>query len=345
MRILLTGGAGFIGSHVADALVTAGCEVVVVDNLSSGSEKNLSQAKELAASKSLPFSLIHADISDATVWQKIPGHFEAFFHFAAQTSVTYSVQKPEFDFKNNVESLLPILRFLRERQVKHFMYANTAGALYGNAEKFPTEEREFLRPLSPYGATKAFTETYIASLSASLKATGEWSSDPAAKNYFSWASLRLGNVFGPRQVTKGEAGVVPIFIEELAAGRAPKIFGDGSKTRDYVFVKDVAAAFLATFKASQRAPIDDAFNLSSGVETSDQEIFDEVFSAVQYRAGEKKEIFWPKKITPTFDKVRPGEVIRSSLSIAKLKAKINYAPSLSFKEALHQTVMTYPLAR
>ncbi len=345
MRVLVTGGAGFIGSHLVDLLVAQGLDLCVIDDLSSGSELNLLSAKKLAKELGQKLSLIQGDISQKTTWEKIEGDFDAFFHLAAQTSVTYSVKNPELDFQSNVQSVLHISRFLRERKVRHFIYANTAGALYGPTENVPTPETEALRPLSPYGATKSFMETYISSLASSLKGSGEWSSDPHQKNYFSWTSLRLGNIYGPRQTTKGEAGVIPIFIEEISNSRAPCIFGDGSKTRDYLYIDDVVLAFKKAFALSQNEVIDDAFNVGSGIETSDQQVFDEVFKAIKTRATEKGESFWPKQVVPRKDHVRPGEVHQSCLDTNKIFKKMMFKSSMDFSKGVLNTVLSYEILR
>ncbi len=231
MRIIITGGAGFIGSNIVDALVNDKNDVVIFDNFYSGRKKNLLNAESIAAKNKTQFEIIEGDISLSSDWKKIPPA-DAIFHIAAQTSVTASVKERDKDFAWNINASKNLIEFLLDKNVKYLLYSNTAGALYGVPTEFPTPETHSVYPTSPYGATKSFLETYIRALSTSLKSEGTWSDSINDKNYFSWSSLRLGNVYGPRQITKGEAGVVPIFIEKFFSNKAPFIFGTGNETRD-----------------------------------------------------------------------------------------------------------------
>jgi len=346
MKVLVTGGAGFIGSHCVDGLLSEGHDVTVVDDFSTGSETNLIQARATAKVSGRNLQVLKATVADLELWRKLPAH-DALLHFAAQTSVTASVAQPEHDFSVNVNCIPAMTQWIVRNGVRFVVYANTAGALYGEALSFPTDERALITPLSPYGATKSFFETYLAALTRSRKAGGDWSNDPALPNYFSWMSLRLANVYGPRQVSKGEAGVIPIFIEKMVKGEMPTIFGDGNKVRDYIYVGDVARAFLAAFEKIRQVAIDDVFNVSTGVETRDIEVFDAVLDGLHERCRKDPTLEKTKKALdvrePRFAPVRPGEVKRSSLNNFKIQSYLNWRPERSFAEGVLETVLAYPL--
>lgn len=344
LKVVVTGGAGFIASHIVDALLEKGHAVRVVDNFATGRHRNLKHAQELATRGRGTLEILEADIAQAATWEKL-GPADALFHFAAQTSVTYSVENPDLDFQTNILPALHLTKWFRREGVKHFLYANTAGALYGEAPVFPTPETTPLRPLAPYGATKGFTESYVSALTCALKTATVWSNDPKAPNYFSWTALRLANIYGPRQYPKGEAGVVPIFIEELVAGRAPTIFGNGeNKVRDYTHVSDVCAAFMTAFERSQQGPVDDVFNVATGRAISDGEVFREVLKAVHTRG--QHEPTWAKSlavVSAHHQSVRPGEVMTSSLSADKIQKVMGWQAKIAFAEGIRDTVTTYPL--
>ena len=331
MRIIITGGAGFIGSNIVDALVNDKNDVVIFDNFYSGRKKNLHNAEAIAAKNKTQFEIIEGDISLSSDWKKL-SPADAIFHIAAQTSVTASVKERDKDFAWNINASKNLIEFLLEKKVKYLLYSNTAGALYGVPTEFPTPETHSVYPTSPYGATKSFLETYIRALSTSLKSEGTWSDSINDKNYFSWSSLRLGNVYGPRQITKGEAGVVPIFIEKFLSNTAPFIFGTGNETRDYVHVDDVVSAFMTVFKLMQKKAVDDAYNVGSGIETKTVEVFNHVKEALGSRSNAIAKA--------NFAPMRPGELEKSCLNIDKLK-KLGWAPRWTFKEGVITTVDSY----
>jgi UDP-glucose 4-epimerase len=330
MKILVTGGAGFIGSHIVDALIQAGHSIYVIDNYFSGRDRNLIPGRDLAAKKGLALETLDADISNALIWSKIPA-VDAVFHIAAQTSVTASVKESARDFAWNVLASKFIFDFMRMNSVRYFLYTNTAGALYGVPRVLPTPEDHVIHPTSPYGATKSFFETYIRALTTSLKMDGSLGDDPSASNYFSWASLRLGNVYGPRQITKGEAGVVPIFIEKFLANTSPTIFGSGLETRDYVHVSDVVSAFMHVFEMMQKKSVDSEFNVGTGKEVSTKTVFDHVLKSMNGKTNVTKAEFAP---------LRPGELEKSCLNISKLQ-KTGWSPKWVFSEGVPQTVRYY----
>ena len=245
MRAIVTGGAGFIGSHVVDALAGRGDDVLALDNLATGRRERLNEAAELAV----------VDIRDATGLEEAFRSFrpDVCFHLAAQADVRVSVDDPAFDADVNVLGTIRILEAARATDAQ-VVFSSTGGAMYGECER-PARETDPAQPLAPYGASKLAAEEYLAMVNR-LYGTNH-------------VALRYGNVFGPRQDPHGEAGVVAIFFGRLAAGETPKIFGDGRQTRDYVYVGDVARATLAA--AGRPAGV---FNVGTGAETSVIELFE-----------------------------------------------------------------------
>src|SRR4051812_27480394 len=246
MRALVTGGAGFIGSNLVDALVDRGDEVIVVDNLSTGREANLARALGAGA------TLQRVDIRDG---EAISGllereHPELVFHLAAQIDVRKSVADPAFDARTNVEGTLNLLEAARRSDVRRFVNTSSGGAIYGVQDVLPTPESATPAPMAPYGASKACAEVYVG-LYERLYG-------------MSACSLRYGNVYGERQDPLGEAGVIAIFCGKLLAGERPTVFGTGEQTRDYVYVGDVVAANLAAGAAEGGG----GFNVGTGRETS-----------------------------------------------------------------------------
>jgi UDP-glucose 4-epimerase len=243
LRAIVTGGAGFIGSHVVDALLARGDDVVVVDDLSSGRRENVAEGARLERTDIRePLDSIFDDARP-----------EVCFHLAAQADVRVSVERPDFDAEVNVVGTIRVLEAAR-RHGTQVVFSSTGGAIYGECDR-PAPENADRRPVSPYGASKLAGEEYLEAYNR-LHGGGH-------------VSLRYANVYGPRQDPHGEAGVVAIFFGRLAAGERPVIFGDGRQTRDYVFVDDVVAATLA---AAGRAG--GVFNVGTGVGTSVLELFE-----------------------------------------------------------------------
>jgi UDP-glucose 4-epimerase len=296
VRAIVTGGAGFIGSHVVDALVARGDAVLVLDDLSSGKRENVSSAAELAA----------GDIrDDAAVREVFARHRpEACLHFAAQADVRVSVARPDLDCEVNVLGTVRLLEAAREHSAR-IVFASTGGALYGERRE-PAPETAPRRPLAPYGASKLAAEEYLATYNR-LHDTAH-------------TSLRLGNVYGPRQDPHGEAGVVAIFLGKLANGEAPRVFGDGRQERDYVFVADVVAATLAALERPAGV-----FNVGTGTATSVLDLLDACLRASGVRAD------------PVFDPPRFGELQRSVLDPSLAERELGFRAQTPFEDGIAAT--------
>jgi len=294
VRAVVTGGAGFIGSHVVDALLARWDEVHVLDNFSRGKRANVPEGVHVH----------EADIrSDSRrVFDEVRP--EVCFHLAAQSDVRVSVERPDFDADVNVVGTLHVLEAAREHGTK-IVFSSTGGAIYGECEG-PAREDHPRAPLAPYGVSKLAGEEYIAAYNRLYGAAH--------------VSLRYGNVYGPRQDPKGEAGVVAIFMNRLREGEAPQIFGDGTQTRDYVYVGDVVAATLA---AAEHAG--GVLNVGTSVETSVLELY----GRIQRVAGVERE--------PEFGDARPGELQRSVLDASLAKRELGWEPEHSLDEGLAET--------
>ena len=295
MRAVVTGGAGFIGSHVVDGLLARGDEVHVLDDLSSGRRGNLDDD-----GAQLREGDIRADA--ASLFDEVQP--EVCFHLAAQIDVRVSVDRPDLDADVNVVGTLRVLEAARAHGAK-LVFSSTGGAIYGECEA-PADEDHPRRPLAPYGVSKLAAEEYLAAYNR-LYGAGH-------------VSLRYGNVFGPRQDPHGEAGVVAIFMNALREGKTPRIFGDGSQTRDYVFVGDVVAATLAA--AAQDGGV---FNVGTGKETSVRELYERVQGA----AGIQRK--------PEFADARPGELQRSVLDPSRAEQALGWKPQRSLDDGLVET--------
>ena len=288
-RVLVTGGAGFIGSHVCDAFAAYGWSVTALDDLSSGKEENLSTG----------IDLVVADIRSPEAATLIrDGGFEVVSHHAAQIDVRISVERPDHDASINIMGLLNLLEAAVSGGVRRFLYVSSGGVVYGEPEDLPVSETAPKQPLSPYGVSKLTGEHY---LHFYRQIHGLES-----------VSLRYSNVFGPRQDPHGEAGVVAIFGRSILEGRQLTIFGDGEQTRDYVYVGDVAQANVlsARLDVSDSKTMDDvAFNVGTGLETS----VNELASALMTVAG--------REVLVEHAPERPGELLRNCLDAAKLEGK------------------------
>jgi UDP-glucose 4-epimerase len=294
VRALVTGGAGFIGSHVVDALLARGDEVTVVDNFATGKRENIRPEATLAEHD------IRTPLADVFAEARP----EAVFHLAAQADVRVSVARPDFDAEVNALGTIQVLEAAREHDA-HVVFSSTGGAIYGECTE-PAAETADLQPLSPYGTSKLAAEEYLRTYNR-LYETGH-------------VALRYGNVYGPRQDPHGEAGVVAIFFNRLKAGEAPRIFGDGSQTRDYVYVGDVVAATLAA--ADTRTGV---YNVGTGRETSVVELFE----ACRAVSG--------AQVDPEFAPARLGELERSVLNVSLAADELGWRPASTLDEGLAAT--------
>jgi UDP-glucose 4-epimerase len=305
MRALVTGGAGFIGSNLVDALLARGDEVTVVDDLSTGKEANLDDARAAGA------VLQVLDIRDASALSDAVSAAspETIFHLAAQIDVRKSIADPAWDATINVVGTVNVLEAAHRNGVARVVNSSTGGAIYGEAERIPSPETETALPEAAYGQSKLAAEGYLG-LYARLFG-------------LSSVTLRYGNVYGPRQDPLGEAGVIAIFCGCLADGRPPTIFGDGAQTRDYVYVADVVAANLAAAASEASGPI----NIGTGRETSVLELVEilgELGGAADFQAQ--------------FAPARLGELPRSCLDIDRAKALLGWQPVLGVREGLRRTL-------
>jgi UDP-glucose 4-epimerase len=298
MKVLVTGGAGFIGSHVVDAYLEAGWEVAALDNLSTGSRANLSDR----------VTFYHLDIRDPGLRDiLLRERPDVVNHHAAQASVPLSVADPRLDAEINVLGTIHLFHACRAAGVRRIVYASTGGALYGNPERLPAGEDTRIRPLAPYGISKYVGEHYLRVL---------------AGEAITWAVLRYANVYGPRQDPHGEAGVVAIFTRAMLEGRAPTINGDGTQTRDFIYVGDVARASVLASAAARSG----AANISTGAETSVNEIYRSLAELTGLGA--------PAVHGPA----REGEVYRTALDPALAARWLGWSPVVPLAEGLRRTV-------
>jgi UDP-glucose 4-epimerase len=309
MEALVTGGAGFIGSHLVDALVARGDRVVVIDDLSTGRRQNLEDAIAKGA------LLLEADITDEAAVRDAfeTNRPDVVFHLAAQIDVRRSVSEPVFDLGVNVAGTLKLLEAARQTPTRRFILTSTGGAIYGegSGRQLPLDEGAECRPDAPYGQSKYAAEGYL-SLYSRLYGV-------------STISLRLGNVYGSRQDPLGEAGVVAIFCGALLDGGAPRVFGDGHQTRDYIYVGDVVDAFLAAAESEALG----TYNIGTGVETS-------VLELGRLLANACDREFEPEMAPP-----RPGEVQRIAIDSALAADELGWRAQTSLEQGLRATAASF----
>jgi len=304
MRALVTGGAGFIGSHLVDAMLERGDEVVVADALSTGRQENLEQALGNGA------RLSELDIRDsdavADLFERVRP--EVVFHLAAQIDVRKSVADPALDASINVLGTINVLRAALDSGVRRFVNTSTGGAIYGENQQFPAPEDHPAAPLAPYGQSKFCAEGYC-SLFTRLHG-------------LSTVSLRYGNVYGPRQDPLGEAGVIAIYCGLAIRGGNPIVYGDGLQTRDYVYVGDIVQANLKAAASEATG----AFNVGVGVETT-------VLDLVEALAPHSNGAFEPRH-----EPERPGEVQRSTLDLTRARKELGWEAKVGLEEGLGRTL-------
>jgi UDP-glucose 4-epimerase len=299
MKVVVTGGAGFIGSHIGDVLIDKGYEVVAIDNLVSGKIENVNKKAKF----------YKADIRGGDIIQILRSEMPNYIiHEAAQMSVSASVRDPLFDAENNIMGLLNLLEFSRVNGVKKFIFASSGGTVYGEPSKFPVTEKFPLGATSPYGISKMTGEYYIRFFNRQYK--------------LNYTCLRYSNVYGPRQDPHGEAGVVAIFTKAMLAGNTPTINGDGKYIRDYVYCRDVAKANLLALESGYWGSL----NIGTGRGAD----VNEIYKLVAKAAGFKEK--------PLYGPARDGDLRKNILSAAEAKKVLKWAPEKELEKGIKETV-------
>ena len=302
MKIVVTGGAGFIASHIVDAYIQLGHEVYVIDDLSTGQRRNLNPSAKIYT----------VDIADPEAGKLIAEiKPDVLNHHAAQMDVRRSVADPTFDARINIIGFINLLEASKDAGVKRVIFSSSGGAVYGDREPIPASEEHETLPLSPYGVSKLTGELYLGYYHMAFG--------------LPYVALRYANVYGPRQSTLGEAGVVAIFIAQLLAGKSPVINGDGKQTRDYVFVGDVVRANVAALDTNYTG----AVNIGTGRETDVVTICESLREGV---GSPVKAIHGPAKL---------GEQRRSCLVTSLAQKVLGWRPQVGLKEGLEQTIAYY----
>lgn len=302
MKILITGGAGFIGSHIVDKLVERGDEVIVVDNLSTGKKINLDDRAKL-----YEMDLISPELEKVFKDEDI----DAVCHLAASTDVRKSIKDPLNDIENNVSSLVNLLQLCSKYDVKRFVFSSTGGALYGNTNILPTPEGHPTNPISPYGVDKLTGEHYLYYYN---KVHG-----------LPVTILRYSNIYGPRQDRKGEGGVVMVFIKSLIEDVQVNINGDGNQTRDFIYVEDIANINISAIDQMPHSGFH-VYNISSGVETSINQLYDMISKKLRIN------------IKPIFLPATMGEISRSCLDNSLAKKELNIMPLFGLSDGINKTI-------
>lgn len=310
MRAVVTGGAGFIGSHIVDALVDDGAEVLVIDDLSRGTRSHLKEALSRGV------RLVRLDVRDRAAVDEAFHSFrpELVFHLAAQINVRVSMDQPARDAAVNVLGSVNVFAAALAASARRVINTSTGGAIYGATEVVPTSEDVPANPLSAYGLSKLSAERYA-----------RWFHQMRGLDV---VTLRYGNVYGPRQDPRGDAGVIAIFCGRVLAGRRPTVFGDGGQTRDFIFVRDIAAANLAAATAGELPHGE--YNIGTGTEVSVLELAQAVAGA----AGVE-----PRDFQPEFAPTRPGELVRSCLDVTRARHDLSLPPPTPLSEGLVHTLM------
>lgn len=298
-KILVTGGAGFIGSHLVDKLIEKGYQVIVIDNLSSGKKENLNPKAKFC----------EMDICDSKVSQIFQEEKpEIVFHLAAQIDVRKSIEDPIQNAKVNILGTLNILENCRKVRVKKFIFTSSGGAIYGDTDTIPTLETHLENPESPYGITKLAVEKYLCFYQKTFS--------------LNYTVLRLANVYGPRQSSQGEGGVIAIFCDKMLKGEKVMINGDGQQTRDFVYVDDVVEAALLSMEKEKSG----VYNIATGIETSINEIFRKIKGLTNFNYQE------------VHDPVKLGDQKRSCLDYSQAKKELNWQPKYGLEKGLRETI-------
>ncbi len=305
MKILVTGGAGFIGSNIVDGYLAAGHEVVVVDNLSTGKKENLNPK-----AKFYKTDILDPQITDILHKEKP----EVVNHHAAQIDVRKSLEDPVFDARTNILGTINVLENCVKAGVRKVIFASTGGALYGEPDYLPVDEKHPIMPISAYAASKYSVETYLKLYSQSYG--------------LKYIALRYGNVYGPRQDPLGEAGVIAIFVGKMSKGEVPTIFGDGEQLRDYVYVGDIVDLNCRVLQEGEGV-----YNVGTTVGTSVNQIFSTLKEIMDFKPAAK------------YAPPRKGEVYKVYLNAQKLEKTLGWKPRVNMREGLKQTVAWFNSAR
>ncbi len=300
MKCLVTGGAGFIGSHLIERLLLDNHSVVCLDNFSTGREKNLDIIRT-------EIKIIEGDIRDFDIIQKVVKDIDYLFHLAAQISVNRSVRDPRFDASVNIEGMINLLEAIKDTSLKHFIYMSTGGAIYGEPASIPASESTVEMPISPYGLSKLVGEKYL-----------HWFHRVYGLPY---TIIRPANIYGPRQDPLGEAGVISIFLGRIKNNEPLEIFGDGKDTRDYVYVKDIAEICISAMHSSQI----DTFNAGTGNQTNLLELIRTIEHVTKLEANKK------------FCAPRPGDVQHIALNSTKAYNQLSWKPSTDLTTGIQKT--------
>jgi UDP-glucose 4-epimerase len=299
VKVLVTGGAGFIGSSIVDSLVEQGHEVVAVDNLVTGFTRNVNPS-----AKFYNLSIGDEKLADVFAAEKP----DAVNHHAAQMDLRKSVAEPIFDAQQNILGSLNVILNSVRHGVRKFVYASSGGAIYGEPRRLPLDEEHPINPLSQYGVSKHTVEHYLYLY--------------ARQHGLTYVALRYSNVYGPRQNPHGEAGVIAIFARLMLAGKVPTIFGSGEQTRDYVYVDDVVRANMLALERGENT----AYNIGTGVETSVNQIFASLAQALGYRGS------------ASYAPGPPGEVQRCCLAWGKAQRELGWRPRVALNEGILNTI-------
>ncbi len=297
---MVTGGAGFVGSHLIDSLIAKNHEVVCLDNFSTGKKVNIKSFEDSV-------EIINGDIRDPETVQLALNGVDSVYHLAAQISVSRSVREPQYDASINIEGMLTLLESIRKKDTKRIIFVSTGGAIYGEPSYVPASEKTDEKPISPYGISKLASEVYL-----------RWYHDTHGISY---SIIRPSNIYGPRQDPLGEAGVISIFLGQIYANKPVTIFGDGEDTRDYIYVKDLAEVCMKAMNSSKC----DTYNAGTGKQTN----LLELVGIIEKVTGKKAE----KNFAP----VRPGDVKHIALDSRKAQKDFSWSPETDLITGINKT--------
>jgi UDP-glucose 4-epimerase len=301
-KALVTGGAGFIGSHLVENLINEGYELMVIDNLLSGKKENIQNI--------ITENIHYGDIGSDEILDKVVSfNPDVCFHLAAQASVVISVEDPMLDFEHNILQPLKLIKTLLDTGCKKFVFSSSGGTIFGEPEVIPTSETDFAgEPESPYGVAKKRLNEFIELLLSDTE--------------MSYSILNFSNVYGPRQDPNGEAGVISIFTSKMINNSEPTVFGDGEQTRDYIYVQDVVDALIL----SSKIETDLFLNIGTGIETSVNQLVATLKKTIGY---EGNIIYEPK---------RDGELLRSVLNNSKARKLLNWEPRFTLDKGIFELI-------